>query len=189
MLCPDSCLQPDTRNFYGTPGNVFGRSTCTEQTDNSLSRKCKKSYRYTLRTCVSEHRKTCSQSGGNRKKYSKLCDTHTEICWEVCNFPQHCMVEQPRNQVSEMHFVKFLNPSTFQCWKTSFKTWMKEVEMVDSVDDLKTSQSIGGHRFRNFEMLDAKIASALIKIIMNPYFRKKVSLEEQKSQMEDRKDV
>ena len=39
--------------------------------------------------------------------------------------------------------------------------WIKEVEMVDSVDDLNTSQSIGGRRLPNFEMLDAKIASAL----------------------------
>ena len=35
--------------------------------------------------------------------------------------PQNCMVEQPRSQVSEMNFVEFLNPSTFQSWKTSFK--------------------------------------------------------------------
>ena len=74
------------------------------------------------------------------------------------------MVEQPRSQVSEMHFDKFPNPSTFQCWKTSFKTdvcscsgfpseamhWIKEVEMVESVDDLKSSRSIKGYRFPNF---------------------------------------
>ena len=35
-------------------------------------------------------------------------------------------------------------------------------------------------------MLDAKIASALNKIIQNSYFKKKVSLEEQKAQKEDR---
>ena len=102
--------------------------------------------------------------------------------------------------LQEMHFDKFLNPSTFQCWKTSFKTevcscsklltdatlWIKEVEIVDSVDDLKTFRSIGGHRFPNFEILDAKNASALKKIIPNPYFKKRVSLEEQKAQMQDR---
>ena len=54
-----------------------------------------------------------------------------------------------------------------------------------SVDDLETSQSIRTHLFPNFEMLDAKIASALKKIILNSYFKKKVSLEEQKAQMED----
>ena len=54
----------------------------------------------------------------------------------------NCMVQQPRNQVSEMLFNKFPDPSAFQCWKTSFKTevcscssfptdamlWIKEVE-------------------------------------------------------------
>ena len=35
-------------------------------------------------------------------------------------------------------------------------------------------------------MLDAKIASALIKIIQNSHFKKKVSLEEHKAQKEDR---
>ena len=37
-----------------------------------------------------------------------------------------------------------------------------------------------------FEMLDAKIASALNNIIQNSQFKKKVSLEEQKAQKEDR---
>ena len=40
--------------------------------------------------------------------------------------------------------------------------------------------------FPNFEMPDAKIASALNKIIQNSHFKKKVSLEEQKAQKEDR---
>ena len=44
----------------------------------------------------------------------------------------------------------------------------------------KTSRSVAGNNFPNFEMLDAKIASALNKIIQNSHFKKKVSLEEQK---------
>ena len=64
---------------------------------------------------------------------------------------------------------------------------IKEVEMVDSVDDCTSSRSIRGFfHFPNFEMLDARIASALNKIIQNSYFKKKVSLEEQKAQKEDR---
>ena len=39
--------------------------------------------------------------------------------------------------------------------------------------------------FPNFEMLDARIASTLNKIIQNSYFKKKVSIEEQKAQKED----
>ena len=40
--------------------------------------------------------------------------------------------------------------------------------------------------FPKFEMLDVRIASALNKFIQNSYFKKKVSLEEQKAQEEDR---
>ena len=64
--------------------------------------------------------------------------------------------------------------------------WIKEVEMVDSFEELKSSRSVCGKNFPNFEMLDAKIASALNKIIQNSQFKKKVSLEEQKAQKEDR---
>ena len=62
---------------------------------------------------------------------------------------------------------------------------IKEVEMVDSLDELKSSRSACGKDFPNFEMLDAKIASALNHIIENSQFKKKVSLEEQKAQEDD----
>ena len=64
--------------------------------------------------------------------------------------------------------------------------WIKEVEMVESVDDLKSSSCTRGIRTPNFEALDAKIASALNRIIHNYHFKKKVSLEEMKAQTEDR---
>ena len=54
------------------------------------------------------------------------------------------------------------------------------------LDELKSSRSVYGKDFPNFEMLDAKIASALNKIIQNSQFKKKVRLEEQKAQKEDR---
>ena len=60
------------------------------------------------------------------------------------------------------------------------------MEMVDSLDELKSSRSVYGKDFPNFEMLDAKIASGLNKIIQNLPFKKKVSFEEQKAQKEDR---
>ena len=64
--------------------------------------------------------------------------------------------------------------------------WIKVVEMVDSLEELKCSRSVCGKDFPNFEMLDSKIASALIKITQNSQFKKKVSLEEEKAQKEDR---
>ena len=60
------------------------------------------------------------------------------------------------------------------------------MEMVESVDDLKSSRSIRGTHGPNFELLNARIASALNRIIQNTRFKKKVSLEEMKVQKEDR---
>ena len=63
--------------------------------------------------------------------------------------------DQQRVQNSELHFDKFPTPTTF-AWKIRFKTevcicsqfpteamqWIKEVEMVVSLDELKSSLSI-----------------------------------------------
>ena len=58
--------------------------------------------------------------------------------------------------------------------------------MVDSVDELRSSSSTRGISMPNFEVLDARIASALNRIIQNTRFKKKVSLEEMKAHKEDR---
>ena len=109
-------------------------------------------------------------------------------------------LDQQRLLILDPHFDKFPNPATFVCWKIRFKTevctssqfpteamlWIKEVELVDSVDDLKSSCSIRGIRTPDFGVLDAKIASALNRIFHNTRFKEKVSLEEQKAQKENR---
>ena len=64
--------------------------------------------------------------------------------------------------------------------------WIKEVELVESVDDLMYSCSVKGLQMPNFEVLDVKVASALNRIIFDTQFKTKVSLEEQKAQKEDR---
>ena len=114
-------------------------------------------------------------------------------------FSKNYGADQQRLQISDLHFDRFPNPATFACWKIRFKTevcicsqfpteamlWIKDVEMVESVDDLKSSRSIRGTPRPNFELLDAKIASALNKFIQNTRFKKKVSLEEMKAHKED----
>ena len=108
--------------------------------------------------------------------------------------------DQQRLQISDLHFDKFPTPSTFACWKIRFKTeectcsqfptealhWIKEVKMVDSVDDFKSLCSVRGIRMPDFEVFDAKIPSALNRIIHNTQFKRKVSLEEKKAQKQDR---
>ena len=49
-------------------------------------------------------------------------------------------------------------------------------EKVESADDLKSSCSIRGIRGPDFEVIDAKTASAVNRIIQHTRFKKKVSL-------------
>ena len=74
--------------------------------------------------------------------------------------------DQQRLQISELHFDKFPTPATFACWKIRFKTqvctcsqfpteamqWIKEVELVDSVDEFEifASSSTRGISMPNF---------------------------------------
>ena len=108
--------------------------------------------------------------------------------------------DQQRLQISDLHFDKFPTPATFLCWKIRFKTevctcsqfpteamqWIKEAELVDSVDELRSSSSTRGISMPNFEVLDARIASALNKITQNTRFKKNFNLEEMKAHKEDR---
>ena len=98
--------------------------------------------------------------------------------------------DQQRLLISDLHFDKSPTPATFACWKIRFKTevctcsqlptealhWIREVEMVDSVDDLMSSSSLRGIQMPNFEVLDARIASALNRIIHNSHFKRRISL-------------
>ena len=60
------------------------------------------------------------------------------------------------------------------------------MEMVDSVDELNPSCSVRGIQMPNFEVLDARIASSLNRIIHNSLFKRRISLEEQQAQKQDR---
>ena len=98
-------------------------------------------------------------------RFARKCQAWNPPSHAQGAYPQNCTVEQPRTQVSETHFDKLPDTSTLQCWKTTFTTevcscsnfhteallWIKEVYM--GTQCRKTSQSIGGHRFPNSEML------------------------------------
>ena len=64
---------------------------------------------------------------------------------------------------------------------------IKEVELVDSVDELMIFVIYSWYfKCRYFEVLDARIASAQIRIIHKSHFKRRVCLEEQKDQKQDR---
>ena len=110
------------------------------------------------------------------------------------NYRRTTWLDRKDSEYRNCNSTKFPNPQSFLVWKIRFKTqvttfwfsigrylWIKEVEMVDSLEELTSSRSVAGKNFPNFEMLDARIAPALNKIIQNSYFKKKVSLEEEKA--------
>ena len=86
------------------------------------------------------------------------------------------MMGQTNNDCRFRIFIltSFPTPATFACWKIKFKTevctcsqfpteamqWIKEVELADSVDDLRSSSSLRSIPMPDFEVLDARIASA-----------------------------
>ena len=81
--------------------------------------------------------------------------------------PKNYEADQQRLQISDLHFDKFPTPATFACWKIRSKTevctcsqilteamqWIKEVEMVDSVDELRFSSSTLGISMPNLKYL------------------------------------
>ena len=69
---------------------------------------------------------------------------------------------------------------------TEAMQWIKEVEIVYSEDDFKSSSSARGISMPNFEVLDARIASALNKIIHNSHFKRRISSRNKRAQKQDR---
>ena len=116
------------------------------------------------------------------------------------DFSKNYGTDQQRLQISDPHFDKFTTPVPFAYCKMRFKTevcicsqfptgamlWIKEVELVDSVDDPKTWCSLRGIQMPKFEVFDTKIASASNRIIHNSHSKRRVSLEEQEVLKEDR---
>ena len=147
---------------------------------------------------------TAEKSGRPERDQGLRCQSgpsaKDSVIFSGGDYSKNYGADQQRLQISDLHFDKFLTPATFACWKIRFKTevctcsqfpteamqWIKEVELVDSRDELRSSSSIRGISMPNFEVLDARIASALNKIIRNSQFKRRISLEEQKAQKEDR---
>ena len=78
---------------------------------------------------------------------------------QPAEIPLNSMAGQQRLQISELQFVKFLTFSqmTFEIEVSSCSDILRKVcsgsnklEMVDSVDELKSSRSIEGKDFPNF---------------------------------------
>ena len=60
-------------------------------------------------------------------------------------------------------------------------SWKREIEEAESIDDIHTSLPTTGNRHLNFEKLDAKVATALKKVLNDTHLKKNVLLNQQKT--------
>ena len=207
MLSRDKRLSLDTWNTSGLQENVFGNQFSTFDSPRD--------HPHGIHSCETQReRGSVPQATGTGTLFTRddkqSRDTlpmptfagrpSTTSSTIPLEFQQNSTIGQQRQQMSELQFDKFPNLQKFLVRKIRFKNqattcsdfpseamlWIKEVKMVDSLEELKSSRSVSGKIFANFEMLDAKIASPLKQIIQNSQFKKKVSLEEQKAQKQNR---
>ena len=135
MLSRNSCLQPETRNSYGTSGNVFEDLLAPNEPSASRADELE---RYTPYVAIPTPRLARKFSTGILDLLQK--ELILSIAWL-------------NNQgIKSQNASRYL--STSQCWKTSFKTEVcsysnfrtelmlriQDVEMVESADDLCRSK-------------------------------------------------
>ena len=175
---------PDIWNTHGISENVFVNPRASS---SSLYPQESNPWISNVSEHTSPHVMRESQTPGQDQRCQSGPSARNSVIPSEGGFSKDYGADQ-QLQISDLHFDKSLHQLRFVCWKIRFKIevctcsqypteamlWIKEVEMAESVDDLISSRSVTGTHGPDFEVLDAKI------------FKKKVSLEEQKTPKEDR---
>ena len=190
---------PNIWDTSGISGNVFANAQASSSAP--YPQKLNSFWKKTVKEPL--HMSTAEKSDRPGRNQDLRCQSgpsaKDSVIFSGGDYSKNYGADKQRLQISDLHFDTFPTAATFACWKTRFKTevctcsqfpteamqWIKEVELVDSVDELRSS-SYSRYFNAKFEVLDARIASALNKIIHNSQFKRRISLEEQKAQKEDR---
>ena len=179
---------PSIWDTHGISGNVFANP------DASTSALCPQELNQ-WSSSIEEplHSSTVEKSERQKQDQDLRCQSgpsaKDSVIFSGGDSSKNYGADQQRLQILDLHFDKFLTPVTFVCWKIRFKTevcicsqfpteavlWIKEVEMIDSVDESRSSSSTRGIPMPNFEVLDARIASALNRIIHHSHFKRRKS--------------
>ena len=132
---------PSIWDTHGVSGNVFANPPASSSAP----------YEEPL------HTSTVETSGRPEQNRNLRCQSgpsaKSSVIFSGGDSSKNYGADQQRLQISDLHFDKFLTPATFACWKIRFKTevcfcsqfpteamqWIKEVEVVDSVDELRSS--------------------------------------------------
>ena len=191
---------PNIWDASGISGNVFANPQASSSAP--YPQELNSPWKKTIEEPI--HMSTAEKSDRPERDQDLRCQSgpsaKVSVIFSGGDYSKNYGADQQRLQILDLHFDTFPTPATFACWKIRFKTevctcsqfpteamqWIKEVELVDSVDELRSSLPVRGISMPNFEVLDARIASALNKIIHNSQFKRRISLEEQKAQKEDR---
>ena len=191
---------PSIWDTHGTSGNVFANPQASSSAP--YPQELNSTWKKTVEEPI--HISTVEKSERPERDQDLRCQSgpsaKDSVIFSGGDYSKNYGADQQRLQIWDLHFDKFPTPTTSACWKIRFNTevytcsqfpteamqWMKEVELVDSMDELRSSSSTRGISMPNFKALDAKIASALNKIIHNSHFKRRISLEEQKAQKQDR---
>ena len=148
---------PDTWDTSGVSGNVFAnpQASASAPYPVELNSPWKKTIEEQL------HMSTVEKSDRPERDQDLRCQSgrsaKDSVIFSGGHYSKNYQADQQRLQISDLQFDKFPAPATFACWKIRFKTevctcsqfpteamqWIKEVELVDSVDDLKSSSSTG----------------------------------------------
>ena len=154
VLSRDQSLRPDTRNMLGTSGNFIDSPLAPIGSSSTLRRGMLHSWNLNVTTNEKETLYQRRDSRGDRQPgilSLQQKEVVLRITWLI----------NKKLQISEVYFVTdFPHLQPFSCWRTRFKTqgngcsgspseatlWIKEVEMVDSVDDFKNTATNRGPR-------------------------------------------
>ena len=144
---------PNIRDTSSISGNVFAHPQASSSAPypQELNSTWKKTIEEPIHISIAE------KSGRPERDSDLRCQSgpsaKNSVIFNGGDSSKNYGADQQRLQISDLHFDKFPTPATFACWKIRFKTevctcsqfpteamqWIKEVELVDSVDELRSS--------------------------------------------------
>ena len=188
----DSGLLHETRNFTGTPGNVFERPLATFFNSKNLassSQEFRSDITRTTKRPESQKRREPLNTSIPLPHFQKGGGMLNHNWWNLFSqwYDGQSEISDFRNCIWE----KFLTLWNFKARKSTLRLkfvrktayprltmhWIKEVEMAKPNDELMASRSnVGRTDFTDFDMVDVTIASALNRLLdRHIHFRKRVS--------------
>ena len=144
---------PSIWDTHGFSGNVFANPHASSSAP--YPQELNSTWKKTMEEPI--HMSTAEKSERAKQNRDLRCQSgpsaKDSVIFSRRDSSKSCGADQQRLQILDLHFDKFPTPSTFACRKIRFKTevctcsqfpteammWINEVEMVDSVDELRSS--------------------------------------------------